>query len=1032
MKNLKRALALALSSIMLVGMMAVGAGAAGFGDADKIEHTDAVNTMVALGVIKGDDKGNFDPERTVTRAEMAKMVCVALNGGTDPNLAGGGLYPDTKGHWAAGYIDYCTNMGIVSGDNHGNFNPDKTVTGTEAAKMMLMAMGYNAQTEKFVNDANWAININVLASTRGLYKNVNSLPDAGLTRDNAAQLIFNGVQANMVRYELVGIVGGNGVSQAVEEKGKTVLSEKYETYTTAPEGVMSSFTYSSAKDEFTYAIGGVNFKSEKDFTDLFGRKVRVIAQPAGDKEVFGVFAVDSTVLFEGFAGAVDQPTANAEKVKIDGTEYKIDGAAKNLSVIYQKTGTEAVKLDNIDALTGSYSIKVLDNDDNGKIDSIVVTPFTVAKVTYVGKTSLTMDKGVGSKDYDDVTVYDGVAKNDYVIFTDSTYTAKGLDDVAAADMQSGTITGSKSGKWMIDGEWMTNKSGETLNVNDTIDYIAFGSVIYYAKVTDGDSYTKDLAFVYNATAGTGEWDSAAKPKVALMFMDGSKKSVVTDAHYTGLVGKLVTYRLNNDDEYVLAALSSSNLAGYDAYGTTAPEGTGATIDKVGGYQLADDAVVFLYKWKVTNAGTANADNNVKIITGKDAKELKVADYDGTGSVAVGEALSSKVNGFNYAKVATLVPDTADKAFPDSFTGNNYGYLTSDAYRTVKDGKNYLNFTLWTGEEELTVTTKTDDAASDFKAGTIVTYDTVDSTTVKNVKAADTTIAAVTGYDEGADKVQFHNSTVAEIVKDTTVMYVNSKKTDGVNGGSIELAEELTAGGYVNNVRYITNTAGDELVLLVVDVNNKMEVGPARVLDDKAATAAQIEAALAATKNVTLGANLTGTQTINVAAGQTLNVAAAQDQKQTIKLASGAKLNVGADLAFKEDSVIEVEDGATVTFGDREVVGGNGLTSSDKITLKLLAGGKLEYTLAADATLNGTLELTAGDKLTGAHKISGAEGAKIIVYKGTHTGAWTIDTLTVVADGDDTVSNATLPATANKVYTWTLGDVVNGWVASDRV
>ena len=46
MNNLKRVLSLALSGIMLVGMMAVGAGAADFSDADEIQHTDAVNTNI--------------------------------------------------------------------------------------------------------------------------------------------------------------------------------------------------------------------------------------------------------------------------------------------------------------------------------------------------------------------------------------------------------------------------------------------------------------------------------------------------------------------------------------------------------------------------------------------------------------------------------------------------------------------------------------------------------------------------------------------------------------------------------------------------------------------------------------------------------------------------------------------------------------------------------------------------------------------------------------------------------------------------
>ena len=49
MNNLKRVLSLALSGIMLVGMMAMGASAADFTDAEKIQHTEAVNVLVEIG-----------------------------------------------------------------------------------------------------------------------------------------------------------------------------------------------------------------------------------------------------------------------------------------------------------------------------------------------------------------------------------------------------------------------------------------------------------------------------------------------------------------------------------------------------------------------------------------------------------------------------------------------------------------------------------------------------------------------------------------------------------------------------------------------------------------------------------------------------------------------------------------------------------------------------------------------------------------------------------------------------------------------
>ena len=89
MRNLKRALSLAMASIMVLGMMVVGAGAVSyddFSDKDKIVNDDAVSMLVELNVINGKDDGSFDPEGIVTRAEMAKMICVVLNGGKDPSL----------------------------------------------------------------------------------------------------------------------------------------------------------------------------------------------------------------------------------------------------------------------------------------------------------------------------------------------------------------------------------------------------------------------------------------------------------------------------------------------------------------------------------------------------------------------------------------------------------------------------------------------------------------------------------------------------------------------------------------------------------------------------------------------------------------------------------------------------------------------------------------------------------------------------------------------------------------------------------
>ena len=149
MRNLKRALSLLLAAAMLIGMMVVGASAAGslddFSDKDEIVNQDAVSLLTILGVIEGKEDGSFyDPTGNVTRAEMAKMIATILNQGADV----AGLYTgmntgltDVSGHWAESYINYCYSLGIIAGRGDGTFDPGATVTGTEAAKMLLVAAG---------------------------------------------------------------------------------------------------------------------------------------------------------------------------------------------------------------------------------------------------------------------------------------------------------------------------------------------------------------------------------------------------------------------------------------------------------------------------------------------------------------------------------------------------------------------------------------------------------------------------------------------------------------------------------------------------------------------------------------------------------------------------------------------------------------------------------------------------------------------------------------------------------------------------
>ena len=75
MRNLKKVLALAVASVMLMGMMVMGTSAASYPDvANDNANIEAIEVLKLVGIMSGDDKGNFNPEATITRAEMAVIV----------------------------------------------------------------------------------------------------------------------------------------------------------------------------------------------------------------------------------------------------------------------------------------------------------------------------------------------------------------------------------------------------------------------------------------------------------------------------------------------------------------------------------------------------------------------------------------------------------------------------------------------------------------------------------------------------------------------------------------------------------------------------------------------------------------------------------------------------------------------------------------------------------------------------------------------------------------------------------------------
>lgn len=96
----------------------------------------------------------------------------------------------------------------------------------------------------------------------------------------------------------------------------------------------------------------------------------------------------------------------------------------------------------------------VDKDGNGKIDFFSVAPFQVLKVNYVNKTEFRLSNNM-KYTIEDVNVYDGIAKDDYVVYTAAANTATDTDTFVKADMISGKITQKDGNDVYVDGNWYT-------------------------------------------------------------------------------------------------------------------------------------------------------------------------------------------------------------------------------------------------------------------------------------------------------------------------------------------------------------------------------------------------------------------------------------------------------------------------------------------------------------------------------------------------------------------------------------------------
>ena len=531
MRNLKRALSLALASVMVLGMTVVGTGAS-YTDVTSKQNQEAIEVLQAVGIMVGDNNGNFNPDQKVTRNEMA-VVMSNLMDYRAATYAGTSPFTDVPS-WAEPYVAACWTNGITSGYTKTTYGGSDTVTTSQAALMLMKALGYFQYSSDFGSD--WQFSTIKQANKIDLFDDVDSGVRDAMTRNDLAQLVLNALETPTVEAEKDGQdIVVNGVTISSNVKYNYITSNKdyakaiNKDRTTANDGTKLNGNTVELGEKL-YSGDLKKASSGDDFNrpgSTWTYKSNEIGKYADSADGEWTAKVTNKALYEAAGSAAyDNYKWSVYRNGVDyGSEKQnTNDAKKNAFGSTSKTGTERV------AKSGDGVLTQVFVDDDKETVTVTMIDTGVAKVTKVTEDST---KGEYEVTVSFKTRIPGVtadtkytsdvkfAKDDIVV-----YTAAGTDiqTMAVAKTVAGKVTGQSDADYTtVDGTKYAYNFAYTGDTKENF----IGNGVYNledSKPSDNPDVDKDVTLYLDANGYVVAFEGKSSSAEDYLFVKALDKS----------------------------------------------------------------------------------------------------------------------------------------------------------------------------------------------------------------------------------------------------------------------------------------------------------------------------------------------------------------------------------------------------------------------------------------------------------------------------------------------------------------------------
>ena len=595
MRNLKRALSLGLTAAMISGLMVMGSSAASssYTDVADTDNVEAIEVLKTVGIMVGDESGDFNPDQNVTRNEMAVVMSnlMAYNVATYANTS---PFTDVPS-WAEPYVAACWTNGITAGTSATTYGGSDSVTTAQAALMLMKALGYFQYGSDFGSD--WQLATVTQGNKIDLFEDVDSGVREAMTRNDLAQLVLNTLEAGTVEAESDGSISVGDITIVNNVKYNYVTSGR--DYAKAIDDKITTNNDGDMTRGYVVELGEKLYqgelKKDDDTTDDLGRPATVWEYQGKEIGTFAETAdhtftakVTSKALYDEVGKTAAEKYSwnvylNGESIDYDGQDL-IDNRNDNADDFVKEAGALT------DDATGNGVITEVYVDTTSGEESVTVAIIysyaaEVLKVDEKDGTITLADLDNGPARTSDTYDATGFEEDQIVIYTYSEDTNE-IQDVYAAELLEGEVTRVRSetedgvagngDQFIVDGTTykynMTVSGSERLKAeavsNDVVAYLDANGYVAYI---DESAVTYDYAYVLSMGTdedqyGKGTNDKGTTVYARLILTDGTLVKVETDAvkdEINGDNGKdrllntLVSYSVDKNGVYTLTHRSDA-------------------------------------------------------------------------------------------------------------------------------------------------------------------------------------------------------------------------------------------------------------------------------------------------------------------------------------------------------------------------------------------------------------------------------------------------------------------------------------------